>query len=206
MIVLLKVLAAFCAADNTLEKNPEPGVGGTAFSGVGVRGADTIWESLLGPMLVAEPDLALLCDIMLPDGDTTTLGLVVVELFLEGDVSTGVGGVLTISGPAGSEVGGVCGRTDTTRGGWLFLLRPRGAGSGSCVSGCEAAAEPGRRSKLTEAPSRPLVSSTRLSVLIEAPTFFLLFKASLILAAGDLERREDESEGGCRAVLPVGNV
>jgi hypothetical protein len=74
VIVLLKVLAAFCAADKTLEKKPAPGVGGTSFSGVGVKGADMKLESLLGPMLVAEPDLALLCDIMLPDGDTTTLG------------------------------------------------------------------------------------------------------------------------------------
>jgi hypothetical protein len=82
--VLLRVLAAFCAADKTLEKKPAPGVGGTAFSGVGVRGAVMKFESLLGPMLAAEPDLALLCDIMLPDGDTTTLGFEIGELLVFG--------------------------------------------------------------------------------------------------------------------------
>lgn len=153
VIVLLKVLAAFCAAENMLEKNPAPGVGGAAFSGVGVRGADMILESLLGPMLVAEPDLALLCEIMLPDAETTTLGLLRGEcLLFRGDLSTGVGGVLTIAGPGELDDGGVRGRIDMSRGGGLLRLRrdPRDVKSDSCVSDCEGTAEPGRESKLTE--------------------------------------------------------
>ena len=149
---LLGLAASLWAAENMLEKKLAPGVGGTAFSGVGVSGADTILESLLGPMLVAEPDLALLCDIMLPEGETTTLELRNGELLLfVGDDSTGVGGVLTIAGPGELEDGGVRGRTNTSRDGWLLRLRrdTRDARSSSWASGCEETAELGRESKPT---------------------------------------------------------
>ena len=71
-ILLLNVFAAFCAAEKTVEKNP-PCWLGLGFSGVGVNGADVIFDNLLGPR-VTDPDLTLRCDIMLPDGDVTTLG------------------------------------------------------------------------------------------------------------------------------------
>lgn len=71
VILLLKVFAAFCAAEKTDEKNPLcPGVI-ALFSGVGVNGAAVILESLLGPK-VAEPDRIRRCEIMFPEGDVTT--------------------------------------------------------------------------------------------------------------------------------------
>lgn len=42
---------------------------------VGVNGAEMVFESLLGPV----SDLTLRCDIMLPEGETVTLGLLLVE-------------------------------------------------------------------------------------------------------------------------------
>lgn len=55
VMLLLKVFAAFCAAENTVEKKPpDPGVI-EPFSGVGVKGADVILDNLLGPR-VADPD------------------------------------------------------------------------------------------------------------------------------------------------------
>lgn len=70
-MLLLKVLAAFCAAEKTEEKKPLPGVV-EPFSGVGVNGADIMLESLLGPK-VPDPDRTLRCDIMFPEGEVTTL-------------------------------------------------------------------------------------------------------------------------------------
>ena len=59
--VLLSDVAAFCAAESIDEKKPPPpGVRGP-FSGVGVRGASVKFESLLGPILVPEPDLIRRC-------------------------------------------------------------------------------------------------------------------------------------------------
>lgn len=103
----MRVLAAFWAAENTVEKNPVcPGVV-EPFSRVGVNGAEVIFESLLGPN-VEEFVLARRCDIMLPDGDVTTLGLagagesttiLVGESVNRGRPgSVGVGGVLTMRG------------------------------------------------------------------------------------------------------------
>jgi hypothetical protein len=54
-MLLLKVFAAFCAAVKTVEKKPpDPGVV-EPFSGVGVKGADVIFDSLLGPK-VPDPE------------------------------------------------------------------------------------------------------------------------------------------------------
>lgn len=119
LMLLVRVFAAFCAAENTDEKKPVccvfPGVT-EPFSGVGVRGADVMFDSLLGPILFPlanDPERMRLCDIMFPDGDVTTFGFEEMggpEKRGEG-VSVGVGGVLTIAGAAFSiVVGGVLGR------------------------------------------------------------------------------------------------
>jgi hypothetical protein len=57
-IVLVRVLAAFCAAESTDPKKPEAGLEGVGmpFSGVGVSGAEWMVDNLLGTRL-AEPDL-----------------------------------------------------------------------------------------------------------------------------------------------------
>lgn len=116
VILLLKVFAAFCAAENTLEKKPVWLFGVVdPFSGVGVNGADVMFDNLLGPNDV--PDFTLRCDIMFPDGEVMTFGLDVtgsddprVRLSPKRGVleSVGVGGVFTIIG-AVSPGGGVCG-------------------------------------------------------------------------------------------------
>lgn len=120
-ILLLNVFAAFCAAEKTDEKNPPcwfgPGV--EAFSGVGVRGAEVMFESLLGPR-VPEFVLTRRCEIILPEGDVTTFAFIEVvgsevprsrEAGNTGVLeSVGVGGVLTITGAIFSPAGGVCGR------------------------------------------------------------------------------------------------
>jgi len=57
-ILLVRVLAAFCAAEKTDEKKPlDEGVV-VPFSGVGVNGADIMLDNLLGPK-VPDPDLTL---------------------------------------------------------------------------------------------------------------------------------------------------
>ena len=57
VILLLRVLAALVAAENTDEKKPVCWlVLGLGCSGVGVRGADCIFDNLLGPRF-ADPDL-----------------------------------------------------------------------------------------------------------------------------------------------------
>lgn len=119
-MLLLSVFAAFCAAEKTLEKKP-PWLGfGVVepFSRVGVRGAEVIFDSLLGPK-VADPDRIRLCDIMLPDADVTTLGFEATGsdeprsrlLGKRGKLaSVGVGGVFTMIGamsPGGGVVGAV---------------------------------------------------------------------------------------------------
>lgn len=53
---LLSWVAAFCAAENTEEKKPPPGAGVPGLlaeftSGMGVKGAFVMLESLLGPIL-----------------------------------------------------------------------------------------------------------------------------------------------------------
>jgi hypothetical protein len=116
-MLLLSVLAAFCAAENTEEKNPPPPGVVEPFSGVGVKGADIIFDNLLGPK-VPDPDLILLCDIMFPDGEVTTFEVIIIgsgtvlslPVGKRGELeSVGVGGVLTIMGAGLSEEGGVRG-------------------------------------------------------------------------------------------------
>ena len=79
-ILFVNVFAAFCAAENTDEKKPVcccvfPGVI-DPFSGVGVRGADVILESLLGPIfpLASDPERMRRWEIIFPDGEVTTFG------------------------------------------------------------------------------------------------------------------------------------
>ncbi len=55
-ILLVSVLAAFCAAEKTEEKKPLGEGVAVPFSGVGVNGADIMLDNLLGPR-VADPDL-----------------------------------------------------------------------------------------------------------------------------------------------------
>lgn len=111
------MFAAFCAAENTVEKKP-PELGVFApLSNVGVKGADVIFDNLLGTN-VFDPDRIRRCDIIFPDGDVTTLVFVLIGSGaawsrLEENrgelVSVGVGGVLTIIGAGFSAAGGVLG-------------------------------------------------------------------------------------------------
>lgn len=116
-MLLLNVFAAFCAAENTDEKNPPPPGVVDPFSGVGVNGADMILDNLLGPK-VPDPDLILRCDIMFPDGEVTTFEFVLIGSGIDRSLlggnrgepeSVGVGGVLTMIGAGLSAAGGVSG-------------------------------------------------------------------------------------------------
>ena len=125
-------MAAFCAAEKTEEKNP-PAAGayfgalpvGTAgvlvSSSVGVSGAEIALESLLG-WPTADADLARRCDIIFPEGLTTTPvcspgGPLAGTSFRFGDAcgviergSVGVGGVTVVRGaPESDALGGVLG-------------------------------------------------------------------------------------------------
>jgi hypothetical protein len=125
-MVVLNVVAAFWAAENTEEKKPlgdweatavPPGV--LTSSIVGVNGAEIEFESLLGGFV---EERARRCDIIFPDGETTTLGFDCVapcfalafELLVElagdagGFASVGVGGVTSVVG-ASARFGGVAG-------------------------------------------------------------------------------------------------
>jgi hypothetical protein len=78
-MLVVREFAAFCAAENTVLKKPV-GLDGVTdlFSGVGVRGADVMLESLLGPKAV-DVDLTRRCDIIFPEGDVMTLGLEAID-------------------------------------------------------------------------------------------------------------------------------
>jgi hypothetical protein len=120
-IEVLRVLAAFCAAENTDEKKPLGDWGETAVppgvfasSSVGVNGAETEFESLLGGFAA---ERARRCDIIFPEGETTTLDFGCEEPWLElavelageaGLASVGVGGVTSVVG-ASTVFGGVAG-------------------------------------------------------------------------------------------------
>lgn len=111
-MLLLIVLAAFWATENMDEKNPaEFGVWTSPISGVGESGAGVMLDSLLGPIL-ADPDLVLRCafipweeeeeDVPSPAaaGSEITGGSFLSRCRAKGFVlSTGVGGVLTMTGP-----------------------------------------------------------------------------------------------------------
>jgi hypothetical protein len=116
-MLLLSVLAAFWAAEKTDEKKPPPPGVVEPFSGVGVKGADMIFDSLLGPK-VPDPDLILRCEIIFPEGDVTALEFVMMGSGIgrsllvgkRGELeSVGVGGVLTMIGAVLSPGGGVRG-------------------------------------------------------------------------------------------------
>jgi hypothetical protein len=92
------------------------------FSGVGVNGADVMFDNLLGTT-EAEPDRIRRCDIMFPEGDITTFGsefvgdVGLLEVAKRGELeSVGVGGVLTIRGAGPFRDGGVCGRAFVSMG------------------------------------------------------------------------------------------
>lgn len=120
---LLRVLAAFCAAEKTLEKKPDcvscklpPN---DPFSGIGVSGAVVLCDNLLGPILLVapDPDRILLCEIIFPLGEVTIFGFDCVgEPGKRGELgSVGVGGVLMIVGAAFALVdGGVVGRSSVS--------------------------------------------------------------------------------------------
>jgi len=119
-MLVVKVLAAVCAADNTDEKNPVEGVvTSTPFSGVGVRGGRLMLDSLLGPAL---PERSLRCPgTAAPEGGVPFDAVVLAESAVPGlpgvDVAepfkkkgfVGVGGVLTMTGAGLSADGGVRG-------------------------------------------------------------------------------------------------
>ena len=78
-MLVVREFAAFCAAENTVLKKPVLLDGVTdLFSGVGVRGADVMLESLLGPKAV-DVDLTRRCDIIFPEGDVMTFGLEAID-------------------------------------------------------------------------------------------------------------------------------
>lgn len=133
-MVLDNDVAAFCAAENTEEKNPPVDWGENArvppgvfvSSMVGVNGAVMALESLLGGFVA---ERARRCDIMFPEGETTiTLGFDCVwvcfapafalEVDRAGDAgafaSVGVGGVTKVVG-ASPRFGGVAGI-------WVMIL------------------------------------------------------------------------------------
>jgi hypothetical protein len=119
-MLLLSVLAAFCAAESTDEKKPPgglvPGLD-AGFSRVGVKGTDVMLDSLLGPRVLV-PDLTRRWDSIFPEGDTTTSELAAGgsgsetprSRAKECSPSIGVGGVFTMTGAGLSPAGGVCGR------------------------------------------------------------------------------------------------
>lgn len=227
MVILLKVVAAFWAAEKTEEKKPVcwDGFGlGLGCSGVGVNGADCMFESLLGPRL-ADPDLALRWDIIFPEGEVTTF-----EFELTGSddprsrldggnrgalKSVGVGGVLTIVGatsPAGGVDGADCSST-------VVILAVRGrsgvattAGDGAIGTVFDRSGNrfpkredtlprrllPSKAKDVVEPPNcRPL---TFRSGLVSGLADFFGLSASRNLPTGEGERLCDPSSGA-RSVL-----
>jgi hypothetical protein len=196
-IVVVSEVAAFWAAENTDEKNPlagravPPGV--LISSSVGVRGADMELESLLGGFVAERTRL---CDIMFPEGDTTTFGfdcdgvcfVPVFEFAVEpvgdgGFASVGVGGVTKVVG-ASTTFGGVTGvkvmillGVLATRFGVDCVAWP------SCICGgdpCSTAVS----SKTLEARCRPPKSVPKPPPLVLGLEF-----GGLLLDLGEVERR-----------------
>lgn len=228
-MLLVKVFAAFCAAEKTDEKKPVccvfPGVT-DPFSGVGVRGADVIFDSLLGPILFPlanDPERMRLCDIMFPDGDVTTFGFVEIgEPEKRGEaVSVGVGGVLTIAGAGAAfsiVVGGVLGRpfVSIMYGTFGFFSRSGDARtSGDCCGDClSGKIEPSLAATLPRL-FIIVVDSFSLRTGVEAFDFrsglelglgaWRGVNASLSLPTGDADRFDFNSWGACRdAVVRTG--
>jgi len=197
-MVLVRVFAAFCAAENTVEKKPVPGVEGPAFSGIGVRGAAVMLESLLGPMLAVEPALDRLDEIIFPAGSTTTLGIwdgreeTGDDEMLSWRESVGVGGVLTIAGGKFSVCGGVRGGAEVSMVGWG--RKGRKGSLGDAATGSSA-----WWSKGGIAWARPVLEAA--SLLARLSEDFLLRKALRNLPAGDFDRCPGCSWGASRASL-----
>lgn len=235
LMLLVRVFAAFCAAEKTDEKKPVccefPGVT-DPFSGVGVRGADVIFDSLLGPILLPlanDPERMRLCDIMFPDGDVTTFGFVEIgEPEKRGEaMSVGVGGVLTIAGADAAlsiVVGGVLGRpfVSILYGIFGFFSRSgdascvcTSAGSGCCCGDClSGKIEPSRAATLPRLFILEL-DSFSLRTGVEPLDFrsglelglgaWRGVNASLSLPTGDADRFGFSSWGACRdAVVRAG--
>jgi hypothetical protein len=211
-MLLLKVFAAFCAAEKTEEKNPpEPGVV-EPFSGVGVKGADVILDNLLGPR-VADPDRILRCEIILPEAEVTTLEFDVAgsetprsrSVSKCGELcSVGVGGVFTMRGAVFSPGGGVCGEAFVSMV-WIFAVRGR---SGEFVTDAGFVTDTGWAddclsenieltldATLPRLPSPPLVLSFRSPPLVPLRSGLVLgldpsrgLNASLILPTGEGDR------------------
>ena len=115
---------------------------------------------------------------------------------LVGDVSVGVGGVLTISGRADPDEGGVWGRTDVSIFTWL-LGRCDRSGVTSFVS---FASDPVLLVPVTGlSPVTPVSLRASGAGLVD----FLDLKASLILLAGDLDRESGWLRGTSRPTVPV---
>lgn len=173
-MVLVQVLAAFCATfwatDIIDEKKLPVGRGDWAFSGVGVRGAAVMFESLLGPAL-PEPDLPRRCASV--GTGSTGLGAALLVAFFVGVWlnrswgllwSVGVGGVLTMTGADVAPFGGVRGGCAVSIVCPLLNLLKRWVDASLAVSGFEL-------SEGFDALSRPGLSIfllSRESLLVEA--------------------------------------
>ena len=113
-----------------------------------------------------------------------------------GDVTVGVGGVLTISGRADPDEGGVWGRTDVSIFTWL-LGRYGRSGVASFVS---SASDPVLLVLVVGLSSvTPVSLRTSGAGLVD----FLDLKASLILLAGDFDRECGWLRGTSKPAVPV---
>jgi hypothetical protein len=205
-MVVVNVLAAFCAADNTDEKNPVEGVvTNTPFSGVGVRGGTETLESLLGPALperslrcpgTAEPDACVPFDSAVPV-DSDVLGRVGVDLAELGmnRGSVGVGGVLTMAGAGLPADGGVRGGAWVSIFGWdLGLVSVEALRLESESLGLESNLGSGGTGGMSpEVTGRSRSESlaadfSGLELLFKLELLFFDRKMPLILPAGDGDR------------------
>lgn len=147
--MLLKEVAAFCAAETMEEKNPVA-LGVLSPSSVGVKGAAVMLESLLG-IIAADPDLLLRCTFIIKEvGLPSTLarGLPpLLGVLFSGDapttevrLSVGVGGVFTMAGADLSLFGGVRGGRVSIMGGIALALLSGeailAAAGGSSIADC----------------------------------------------------------------------
>lgn len=217
-VLLLNVFAAFWAADIIEEKKPLV-VGGGPFSGVGVKGASVKLESLLGPMLVPEPDLMRRCDLELPEGETVMLGMAGRSVLPARPLDPwracvrlgGVGGVLlTTAVAAWSPEGGVRGGAGMSPGVLPFRLYGLSEEATSGALGLD-----GAKGVLLEGSDATSTSASASWVVESDWSDFWLFtlglalelrlarKTPLNLSAGDLERPKDWFDGGSKAVLLV---
>ena len=137
-MLFVNVVAAFCAAEKTDEKNPpappgKPEAAGVRPPGVfvsstvGVRGEDHAFDNLLGAW-VAESDRILRCEIMFPDAEVVMFAFVPGEVELlawlicpSPRASVGVGGVVVKTGASLDELARDFG-DEVTMAGMLCML------------------------------------------------------------------------------------